>query len=122
MSKRQSRSSDAPNDDAAASPEQPDADIVTPERPSRSERKRRAEALQKLGVRLIGLRHTQLLRLALPETLLDAILEAQSLRSRAALARQRQYIGRLMRDIDPLPIERALAAPAPHLHDAKMPR
>src|SRR5580700_11008315 len=120
MSKRLSRSSDAANEDAAASPEQPGADSA-PERPSRSARKRKAEALQKLGVRLIGLRHTQLLGLALPETLLAAILEAHRLRSRAALARQRQYIGRLMRDIDPLPIERALAAPAPHIHDAKMP-
>jgi ribosomal 50S subunit-associated protein YjgA (DUF615 family) len=122
MSKRQSRNADAANDDAAESPEQPGVDPAL-ERPSRSARKRKAEALQKLGVRLIGLRHTQLLGLALPETLLAAILEAQRLRSRAALARQRQYIGRLMRDIDPLPIERALAAPvpAPHIHDAKMP-
>jgi len=54
MSKRLSRSSDAANEDAAASPEQPGADSA-PERPSRSARKRKAEALQKLGVRLIGL-------------------------------------------------------------------
>ena len=80
------------------------------ERPSRSARKRDAEALQRLGVELTRLKPSQLQALTLPESLLEAVLEAQRLRSRAALARQRQYIGRLMRDIDPAPIERALAA------------
>ena len=78
--------------------------------PGRLARKREAEALQKLGVRLIAVEPPQLRALLLPEALLEAILEAQRLRSRTALARQRQYIGRLMRDIDPDPIERALAA------------
>lgn len=77
-------------------------------RPSRSARKRRALALQQLGVRLTRLRPSQLQQLALPEQLLAAVLEAQQLRSRAALARQRQYIGKLMRALDPEPIERAL--------------
>ncbi|MFI4905375.1 MAG: ribosome biogenesis factor YjgA [Steroidobacterales bacterium] len=90
------------------------------ERPSRSARKRQAEALQKLGVALSRMRPAQLLRLQLPEKLLEAILEAQRLRSRVALGRQRQYIGRLMRDIDAEPIERALAAFCSS-GDAKMP-
>jgi ribosome-associated protein len=63
---------------------------------------------------LTRLRPAQLQRLDLPENLLAAILEAQRLRSGGALARQRQYIGRLMRGLDPEPIERAL--------DAKMTR
>jgi ribosome-associated protein len=79
-------------------------------RPSRSARKRHAIALQKLGVRLIHLKSAQLHSLALPEELLDAVLEAQRLRSRPALSRQQQYIGRLMRQIDPAPIEQALDA------------
>jgi ribosome-associated protein len=91
------------------------------ERLSRSERKRRAEALQKLGVRLSGLRPAQLQRLELPADLLDAVREAQRLRSRPALARQRQFIGRLMRDLDPATVERALAEVATN-RDAKMPR
>jgi ribosome-associated protein len=66
------------------------------------------------------MRPAQLLRLQLPEELLEAILEAQRLRSRVALGRQRQYIGRLMRDIDAEPIERALAAFCSS-GDAKMP-
>jgi ribosome-associated protein len=48
------------------------------------------------------------LHLQLPEALFEAILELHRLRSGPALARQRQYIGRLMRDVDPVPIERAL--------------
>jgi ribosome-associated protein len=82
-------------------------------RPSRSARKRNAEAMQKLGERLIALKPVQLQRFGLPPELLDALLEAQRLRSRAALARQRQYIGRLMRTIDPIPVEQLLAEYTP---------
>jgi ribosome-associated protein len=89
--------------------DQPDSDDEPlPERPSRSARKRSAEALQKLGEQLVTLRAAELAALALPETLLEAIEAARRIHSRGALARQRQYIGRLMRDIDPAPIERAL--------------
>jgi ribosome-associated protein len=91
-------------------------------RPSRSARKREAEAAQKLGVRLTGLRAGQLAELELPEELRAAIAEAKRLTSRSALGRQNQYIGRLMRDIDPEPILRILDAakvrPGPH---AKLP-
>lgn len=78
--------------------------------PSKSMRKREAQALQKLGERLIGLRDEHLRGLPLPETLLDAILEARRLKSLPALARQRQYIGKLMRDIDVEPLQQALDA------------
>ncbi len=94
--------------------EEPDSEVgdaaTLPPRPSRSARKRGAEAMQKLGERLIALKPVQLQRFGLPPELLEALLEAQRLRSRAALARQRQYIGRLMREIDdPLPIAQRLA-------------
>lgn len=91
------------------------------ERPSRSARKRAAEALQRLGVGLTRMRPARLRQLQLPQPLLEAILEAQRLRSRVALARQRQYIGRLMREVDAEPIERALAEFL-RSGDAKMPR
>lgn len=102
----------------------PDQDQPEQERPSRSARKRNAEALQRLGERLLGLKPQQLQRFDLPPALLEAILETQKLRSRAAHARARQYIGRLMRDIDPLPIEHTLAEYAHELkgRDGKMPR
>jgi len=94
------------------------------ERPSRSARKRNAEAMQRLGERLLRLKPQQLQRLQLPAELLETILETQALRSRSAHARARQYIGRLMRSIDPLPIERSLAEYAPEARgrNAKMPR
>jgi len=102
----------------------PDEPPPEQERPSRSARKRNAEALQRLGERLLGLKRQQLQRFDLPPALLEAILETQKLRSRSAHARARQYIGRLMRDIDPAPIERTLTEHGPELkgRDAKMPR
>jgi ribosome-associated protein len=102
-----------------------DAGAEAYERPSRSARKRQAEALQKLGVGLTRMRPAKLRELQqhlhLPEPLFEAILEVHRLRTGAALARQRQYIGRLMRDVEAEPIERALAEFC-RSGDAKMPR
>jgi ribosome-associated protein len=96
-------------------------DDELPERPSRSARKRAAEALQRLGVRLLELKEPELLELALPDELLAAVREARRLSRGPAQARQRQYIGKLMRDVDPLPIERALALRASNpLHRVKV--
>ena len=82
------------------------------DRPSKSARKRAALAAQQLGEELVLLRDAELQALDLPEPLLQAIREARRIRSRAAGARQRQYIGKLMREIDPAPIHAALAARA----------
>jgi ribosome-associated protein len=76
--------------------------------PSKSMLKREAAAAQDLGTRLIALKESELTALNLPETLHDAILLAKRITSRGGLARQRQYIGKLMRDLDPAPIEAAL--------------
>ncbi|MCC7462129.1 MAG: DUF615 domain-containing protein [Gammaproteobacteria bacterium] len=93
------------------------------ERPSRSARKRVALAAQKLGESLLRLKPLELDALDLPEALRAALAEAQRLTSRSALARQRQYIGRLMRAVDPEPLERALAArQGQRPPRAKMPR
>ncbi len=93
-------------------PDWPDLppDAEPPERPSKSERKRAAHAAQDLGEALIRLRDPDLDALGLPERLNEAIREARHIRSRAAGARQRQYIGKLMRDIDLEPIRTALSA------------
>jgi ribosome-associated protein len=80
--------------------------------PSKSARKREATAAQDLGTRLIALKESELTALELPEVLQDAILLAKRITSRGGLARQRQYIGKLMRDVDPAPIELALGAQA----------
>lgn len=85
-------------------------DLDIEERPSKSARKRAAHAAQELGERLIALKETDLAKLPLPDVLADAIREAKRIKARGGLARQRQYIGKLMRDIDPEPIEAALAS------------
>lgn len=81
-----------------------------PEGPSKSERKRVAHAAQDLGEALTGLRDAQLERLGLPEELLEAIRAARQITSRSGGARQRQYIGKLMRQIDLEAVQLALAA------------
>jgi ribosome-associated protein len=78
--------------------------------PSKSARKRAAHAAQDLGEALIALPDAELEGMGLPERLRDAIALARTITSRAGLARQRQFIGKLMRDLDTAPIEAALAA------------
>lgn len=79
-----------------------------PETKSRSQHKRESEALQRLGERLVDLPDSVLESLALPESLREAIDHARSLNSRGALRRQRQFIGRVMREIDAAPILEAV--------------
>ncbi len=73
--------------------------------PSKSQRKRDMEALQHLGESLLRLNRGHLDALDLPETLLHAILEAKSISAHGARRRQLQYIGKLMRQVDPAPIQ-----------------
>jgi ribosome-associated protein len=80
------------------------------ERPSKSARKRAAHAAQDLGEALTALGEAELAALALPEELREALSAARRITSRAGRVRQRQYIGRLMRALDPQPIRAALAA------------
>jgi ribosome-associated protein len=80
------------------------------DRPSKSARKREAAAAQDLGTKLIALKESDLVALDLPEKLFDAIMLAKRITARGGLARQRQYIGKLMRGIDTAPIEAALNA------------
>ncbi len=79
------------------------------EPPSKSARKRAALDLQALGEALIELPPGELDAFELPETLHDAIVAARGLTSRGAAVRQRQYIGKLMRQVDAEPIRAALA-------------
>ncbi|HMA11117.1 MAG TPA: ribosome biogenesis factor YjgA [Steroidobacteraceae bacterium] len=88
--------------------DEPDDDAALP--PSKSSRKRAAHAMQKLGERLVAMREQERAQLPLSETLREAITEARRLTSRGALARQFQYIGKLMRDEDVPAIEAALDA------------
>src|SRR3990172_342788 len=78
------------------------------EQPSKSQRKRDMQALQKTGARLVELNADQLAQIELPERLLEAILEAQRIRDFEGRRRQMQYIGKLMREVDPAPIRAKL--------------
>jgi len=78
------------------------------ERPSKSQRKRDMTALQETGAQLVELNADQLAQIELPERLLDAVLEAQRIRDFEGRRRQLQYIGKLMREVDPAPIRARL--------------
>ena len=77
--------------------------------PSKTRRKHDMHALQQLGVALIALDPKRLATLDLPEALVDAIALARTITRHEAKRRQLQYIGRLMRDVDPGPLREALA-------------
>ncbi len=71
---------------------------------SKTRRKQEMHALQDLGETLVGLTAAQLAGIELPERLADAIAEARRIKGFEARRRQMQYVGRLMRDVDPAPI------------------
>lgn len=67
---------------------------------SKSQKKREADTLQKVGVELIALSLEKLDTLPLTDNLRQAILDAKLLRSHGAVRRQAQLIGKLMRCAD----------------------
>jgi len=75
---------------------------------SRTQTKNEDRALQELGKQLVGLSSEQLANINVPEELLEAVMVARKTRKRGAKRRQMQYIGRLMRNVDPEPIRNAL--------------
>jgi len=81
---------------------------VTESKPSKSELKRQQQTLQRLGEQLIGLSDELLQGLTLNDRLLDAINDIRRMKSHEAIRRQKQYIGKLMRDVDPAPIQALL--------------
>jgi ribosome-associated protein len=72
--------------------------------PSKTKIKQQMLELQDIGAELVALGKDQLAQLDLPETLRDAIQEMRRINKFGAQRRQMQYIGRLMRDVDPAPI------------------
>lgn len=65
---------------------------------SKSQKKREADALQKIGVELISWSQQKLDKLPLSPLLKQAILDAKSIKSHGAIRRQAQLIGKLMRN------------------------
>lgn len=77
---------------------------------SKSQLKRNMDALQDIGRELTELPAAKLKKMGLDDSLLAAILDYQRFTANGAKRRQLQYIGKLMRDIDPAPIQEQLAA------------
>ena len=87
--------------------------------PSKSARKREAASLQELGVQLSALPDQEIKALDLPDNLFVALRDLKRLPSHGAQVRQRQYIGKLMRNIDPEPVLAKLAE-RKHRHDLEI--
>lgn len=96
----------------------PDSEVVL----SKTRRKHAMLALQDLGERLVELTPARLASLDLPERLSDAIAVARKLTGHEARRRQMQYVGRLMREVDPAPIEAELVrwTHAPNAEKARL--
>src|SRR6202521_154600 len=89
--------------------ETPDTGETEEQRLSKSARKREAASLQELGVKLSALPDQEIKALDLPDNLFVALRDLRRLPSHGAQIRQRQYIGKLMREIDPEPVLAKLA-------------
>lgn len=88
-----------------------------PQRPSKTQRKKAAQALTDLGRQLVELKPQQLARLSLPEDVAEAVADARAIRSHGARKRQLQFLGKLLRQIDVDLIQSQLArllAPGRH--------
>ena len=79
------------------------------DRPSKSQKKRDMHDLQSLGEDLLTLPASRVKPLQLPEILLDAVAAAKKITNFEGKRRQIQYIGKLMRKVDPEPIRQAVA-------------
>jgi ribosome-associated protein len=75
---------------------------------SKTRRKQEMHELQALGADLARLPEAQLRSIELPEALREALLEAKRITGHEAKRRQMQYVGRLMRGLDPEPIRARL--------------
>lgn len=75
---------------------------------SRTQKKKDDRALQRLGEELLNLSSEQLAAIAMPSELAEALAMGRQMTRHGARRRQLQYIGALMRNIDPAPIRKGL--------------
>lgn len=81
---------------------------ATPERPSKSARKREDQQLQQLAATLLELPTSDLARIPLAPALTAALEAARAITQREARRRQLQYLGKLMRNANHQDIRAAL--------------
>jgi ribosome-associated protein len=72
---------------------------------SKTQVKQIMQNLQELGEALVALPVSKLKQIELPDNLRDAILDAQRITAHGGRRRQLQYVGKLMRNVDPAPIQ-----------------
>jgi ribosome-associated protein len=77
---------------------------------SKTKIKQQMHDLQDLGAELTKLPNDKLGELDLPENLVEAVHEYKRIHKFGAQKRQLQYIGKLMREVDPAPIKSRLSA------------
>lgn len=76
------------------------AELKQTEGSSKTDLKRESSELQKLGEALMTLRTDLFERLALPDTLVEALAQARRITAFEGKRRQMQYVGKLMRGLD----------------------
>ena len=75
---------------------------------SKTRRKKEALSLQSLGEELVILSGEQLKSIDMPPLMYNAVMLAKKITKHGPRLRQMQYIGALMRKIDPKPVQEAL--------------
>ncbi len=80
--------------------------------PTKTELKRQAQAVQELADRLVVAPPELVEGIELPDKLQDAVALARRIKGGGALVRQRQFVAKLMRNLDLEPIRAALDAEA----------
>ena len=81
---------------------------------SKTKRKQEMTELQSLGAKLVDLPESQIAELPMEDKLREALLEAKRITGHEAKRRQMQYVGKLMRQIDPAPLRERLEAMTGH--------
>jgi ribosome-associated protein len=85
-----------------------DNDLTSMDYKSKTQKKKEALELQKMGEKLVTLSDEQIKNIDLPAELSDAVKFIKTIKSHGARKRQMQRIGTLMRKIDPGPIQETL--------------
>jgi ribosome-associated protein len=86
----------------------PASDKKLPDPFSKSQVKRDLQALLDIGKELTALSESQLAKIPLPDNILEAVQFSHSLKSNGAKKRHLQYLGKIIREVDPEPIKAAL--------------
>jgi ribosome-associated protein len=86
------------------------AELKGTDEASKTDLKRESTALQKLGTELLGLRPELMDKLGLSDKLVDALAEARRITNFEGKRRQMQFVGKLMRLLEPDKVEAVKAA------------